>query len=411
MLFYKFQKAGNLEFGMLRRGEIFFASPSELNDANECRPRWILHGNLEHWQRLASWILDKTILGNERLSGGKPELVGEILETAEEIGSGLKRKAKNRNVGLEELEQMFIETSRDPLCSVMEESTFEFFANAVANFVRNELPKFLSESRYLSSFSLEATNPTMWGHYAAAEKGFVLVYSTKDGRVPLKSCVKNLHGFKKRTDDLFSGHVYEIGIYDELAIPLKAVQYRAKPPTANALRELVPQFRFSEREEHYDGPELLMSEASEKEGSLVGLVKSTDWRYENEVRAFFPSFFSLAPDDRVLSVDINNFIGVICGARMSPREKGRVCICCHHWMQSSAHDGDVCLFQAEQVRDKFDFTIKPIGTVNPKSPSFDGRLPLIRLGDLKPSQSRRIRSLAKEIAEKSKKFVPYEDEL
>lgn len=394
---------------MLRRGEIFFASPSELNDANECRPRWVLHGNLEHWQRLADWILTRVCFGNEKPAGGKLEHVPEILGTADEIGRRLKRKAKNRNVGLEELEQMFLETSRDPLCSVVEEPIFEFVANAAARFVRNELPEFLNESRYLSSFSLEATNPTMWGHYAAAEKGFVLVYATDDGRVNLKSCVKNLFGSKKKTDELLGGDVYELGIYDELAIPLKKVRYRATPPTVNALRELVPQFHFSGREQHYDGPESLMGEASEKEGIQVGLVKPTDWRYEKEVRAFFPSFHDLAPDERVLSVDINNFVGVIFGARMSPRERGRVCICCHHWMQSSGHDGDVCLFQAEQVRDKFEFTIKPLGTVDPKSSSFNGKMPLIRLSDLEPSQSRRIESLAKKIAEKPEEFVPYDD--
>lgn len=407
MLFYKFQKPGNLEFGMLRRGEIFFASPSELNDANECRPRWILSGNLEHWKRLADWILTRVCFGADT-PHGKLDHVREILMTADEVGLRLKRAAKSRNIGLEELGQMFSGAAREPLEKAVGDVTCGLITNAAEHFISNRLPGFLGESKYMSSFSLQATNPTMWGHYAAAEKGFVLVYRTRDNKLNVKSCVRNLFGSKTKTDDVLGCEVNELGIYDELSIPLRQVEYRATPPKVNALRELVPHFHFSEREEHYDGPELLMGEASEKEGGQIGLIKSTDWRYENEVRAFFPNWQELAPDERVLSVDINNFVGVVFGARMSLRDRGRVCICCHHWIRSSGRmESDICLFQAEQVKDKFDFIIKPVGIVDPNSSAFRYKPQFIGLRDLDSAEADHLRTLAEAIQETSQVFVAH----
>jgi len=60
MLFYKYQKTGNLDFSILRQGEVYFASAGELNDASECRPRFILKGSEDLWQRLAQFLVGNT---------------------------------------------------------------------------------------------------------------------------------------------------------------------------------------------------------------------------------------------------------------------------------------------------------------------------------------------------------------
>jgi hypothetical protein len=80
MLFFKFQKPGNLEFNMLRRGEIFFVSVAELNDANECRPRFILNGTQELWTRLAEYILQEACIRSDYYERSSREEMRELLD-------------------------------------------------------------------------------------------------------------------------------------------------------------------------------------------------------------------------------------------------------------------------------------------------------------------------------------------
>lgn len=86
MFFYKYQKPGNLEFSMLRRGEVYFASVAELNDASECRPRFILKGSEELWQRLADFILGHVCISSGYLQPEKKEEIRQILGLSNEIG-------------------------------------------------------------------------------------------------------------------------------------------------------------------------------------------------------------------------------------------------------------------------------------------------------------------------------------
>lgn len=91
-LFFKYQKPGHLEFNMLSNGLIFFASPTELNDGSECRPRLILNGSNELWSRLG-WHYGNAIIRELYLIVNQAENSQLICETAEKSALHLKKIA------------------------------------------------------------------------------------------------------------------------------------------------------------------------------------------------------------------------------------------------------------------------------------------------------------------------------
>jgi len=95
MLFYKYQKTGNLDFNILRRGEVYFASVAELNDASECRPRFILKGSEELWQRLVQFILEHACFESDYFQFDKKDEIRQILDLSVAIGRLLKKQTKN----------------------------------------------------------------------------------------------------------------------------------------------------------------------------------------------------------------------------------------------------------------------------------------------------------------------------
>ena len=183
------------------------------------------------------------------------------------------------------------------------------------------------------------------------------------------------------------------------------MKYGRKPPKVNAFHRLIPKFSYSEEEDHYDVPLQLPGDAEEKEERKIGLVKYSDWRYEQEVRAFYPTFGELAqPDVRVLSVSMDNIKGLIFGPRMARADKARAVLCCHLMRESLAHQrlgGDDSLpefffFQAREVLDRFDFDILPVGIL--ERSYFGDQLPLKPLQDIDEVIGGRLRSMSEKIA-------------
>lgn len=109
MFFFKYQKPDDLGFNMLRRGEIFFASSAELNDANECRPRFVLNGSRELWTRLAAYILQEACFRSEIYHRTSREKMRGLFSLSESLGAQLKKRARNRDFELEKLEVLFRE--------------------------------------------------------------------------------------------------------------------------------------------------------------------------------------------------------------------------------------------------------------------------------------------------------------
>ncbi|MEZ6122890.1 MAG: DUF2971 domain-containing protein [Planctomycetaceae bacterium] len=367
MYFFKFQKPGNLEFNMLRRGEIFFASVAELNDANECRPRFVLNGTTELWTRLAAFILQKACFRPEVYDRTSREEIRELFRLSESLGTQLKKRARNRDIGLEELDALFRELLEQEVTNSSVPLQPRLILDSIRRVLRHEFPKAIEEHSYIASFSKNAKNPTMWGHYANAERGFVVVYTTDNGTISIASPIHMLHGTRPRPEDRLGD--FEIGIYKEDKLELKAVKYGKKPPKVNAFHRLIPKFSYSEEEDHYDVPLLLGGDAKDKEEDQIGLVKFSDWRYEQEIRAFLPVYDELPPDMRVMRVGTANICGLIFGPRMSEQDKVRAVLCCHLMRESSIESQQESLpqfmfFQALQVVDRFDFQIVPVGILD-----------------------------------------------
>ena len=261
------------------------------------------------------------------------------------------------------------------------------FLESVRGFIAVEMPKFLREPRYFASFSRDPRNPTMWGHYADAERGFVLVFATNDGTISIRSPASVFHGTRPISG---SDRTYKIGIYRDERVEVKPVTYRPRPAKVNAFHRLIPKFHYSEAEYHYDVPENLHSEAATKEEDQIGLVKASNWRYEQEERAFFPTFSFLPPDVRVLQVSFENIKGLIFGPKMSSADRIRAIVSCYllrEYCKENAQQNFV-FFQARPQLDRFDFDIFPVGILDDH---YYGELtPLKRTRELDSEASARV---------------------
>ncbi len=249
----------------------------------------------ELWCRFARFVLERVCFCSEYYREKSSEEIQQVLELSAAVGRQLKRSARTRDLGIEDLGALVVEVLASSMEEKLPQLQSRFFIELVSNFIRGQLPRLPREERYMASFSKNATNSTMWGHYAGAEAGFVLVYATDDSAVGVRSAAKVLHGSRP---SIMPG-VVEIGIYRDERLKLRDVSYGRKPPKVNAFHRLIHQFSDSEEESHYDVPEQLGGDAPDKEESIVGLVKYSDWRYEQEIRAFFPNTGALSPDIRV----------------------------------------------------------------------------------------------------------------
>jgi hypothetical protein len=395
MLFYKFQKPGNLEFSMLRRGEVYFASAAELNDASECRPRFILKGSEELWQRLAQFVFDRVCFCSGYFEHDKDTEIRQVLGLSSAVGQRLKKKARNRDVGIENLCGAFLEALKHCGTEKLPPALLQIVGRMARSFIEEGLPRVLLDEKYIASFALNATNPTMWGHYADAERGFIRVFGTDDGKVNVRSDINILRGTRSK-----EGGFTEIGSYKDERLELKHVQYGRKIPKVNAFHRLIHHFSYTEEEDHYDVPLMIGGDAEEKKEHMIGLIKYSDWRNEKEVRAFFPAFEPLPPDVRVLRISSENMKGLVFGPKMSQEHKARAVTCCHIIKQACRAAGseecEFAFFQAQHTADSFDFAIRPVGILDGQY--FGRYLPLKPVRELDETTVARLRTTADLIA-------------
>ena len=381
---------------MLRRGEIYFASAAELNDASECRPHFIFKGSRELWQRLAGFVLEHVCFCSGYFQRGYDDQIPKVLDLSEPVGSQLKKDARNRDLGLKGLSSAFSKALKMIGAEKLQPPLLNAVEHLAVSFIEQGLPRVLQDRKYIASFALNATNPTMWGHYAEAEKGFVRVFQTEDGKLGVHSELAILHG--TRPSKIGDG-VTEVGIYKDELLDLKHVQYGKRIPKVNAFHRLIPRFSYTEEEDHYDVPLMIGGDAEEKKEHLIGLTKYSDWRYEKEVRAFFPAFESFPSDARALRLSTRNIKGLVFGPKMSEENKVRAVICSHimhETYQSENNAGhEFVFFQAQQAVESFNFLIHPVGILG--GHYFGRSLPLTKLSDLDEATVARLHALADEI--------------
>ena len=226
---------------MLRRGEVFFAATNELNDANECRPNYILRGSEDLWRRLAHHVLEEVCLQDRYFNKTTLEQIRQVLELSQAVGTLLKKYAANRDIGVKQFRENFTSALKIVLLEKSPELRPQLLVPLADSFIKNDLWSLMEEGKYIASFSLDAINPTMWGHYAGAEKGFVVVYGTEDSK---SSCQIAATYLARRQASWAMPRSHEIGIYQEDQLELHAVKYSLRPPKVNAFHRLIPQVQL-----------------------------------------------------------------------------------------------------------------------------------------------------------------------
>lgn len=360
MYVYKYCSPSVLNFGMLSRGELFFASAGELNDGSECRPRYILKGSSELWSRLADMILLDACCFSE---GVLTCNIGRIRSLGETLGCILKAKAGKRDLDFEQLWPLV----RTELPGLLARIELGISPEAFMGFVREACAharRHLKEPKYMTSFSRNPCDPTMWGHYGNAERGFIIVFDAPEQKLRISSPLKVFPGSRPEGPD----GIHLLGNFSTAEIELQPVLYRSAPQRFNAFHRLIPHFSYSEAEDHYDVPLLLPGDAPARKEEQFGLVKATTWKYEQEMRAFHPSFESLTAEARCANYDWTQVAGLIFGPKMSRADKERTIVCCHI-LHEARRDKEprvtpFAFFEAQQQVNTFQMGLTAVGVLS-----------------------------------------------
>lgn len=379
MYCYKYYKGSDLDFQALSRSEIYFAAIEQLNDSQECRPAYFFNGSQELYYRFVHYALVRVAVGCAFLDENEKKC---LISGSEKISVSLKRQFKNKDVSVSEAEAHIWRGLVEFFLQSAPKEKIESIYGVFLRFFRNDLYKIIFEPRYLVSFTKSAINPTMWGHYANADKGFLIIFKLDDdGCISVTSRISNLNGFRDREDGM-----REIGIYSQEKLPLHPVRYRKRPPRVNVFHKIIHRLHFSEMEDHYDAREWLVSGASEKEQELNGLIKYTDWKYEREIRAFYPSYYEVPQDFRALQVDIHQVKGIVFGRSMSTANRERVVQCVQLMRSSCVTKDDVkedfYFYDAISENYRFELRVKPCGVLSQSEYGYGQVIPFKRASEL-----------------------------
>lgn len=393
MVFFKFYKSDNLSFLMLRHGEVYFASPPELNDSDESNVEWIFKGNPKSWVKFSEYILSKGTSAR-RESGSDPTLVAR----AREIGGFLKRKAGRSSLKFQDLDGL-IDEAIEALRNKPELEISENECNDIKKFIASKLLEGIENMKYTVSFCLDATKPLMWAYYADAEKGFALILESPDQKLSIESDVRVL-GDTKTFD---GGRRFEFGSYKDCVIPLRQIVYRDGVVKVNALDELSERFRYSDEE--FGGG--LFENPLPDEKHLLGLVKSTEWKHECELRGIFPnkpvpwSSGLIDKDLRSVRVGSKHIRGVIFGYQMNETDQNRALTCLRALasrLEDSSGDSEEVIFyifKAIKGASRVTREISPRGVLGPPRNTFHNGF--LSGEDLSDDQRKGLQRMALEI--------------
>ncbi|HHE8491713.1 TPA: DUF2971 domain-containing protein [Enterobacter ludwigii] len=345
-----------MSISMLRHGEVFFASPQELNDIHECKPQFIFSANSEVWSKFISDTLSQVCF---KLNFKTQSLLpSKILSLEKDLLLSLLKERKYRSVNYDTLINELIESFGS---HVIEKLDFLDAWNAVQalhSYLKNDLDSKLNNSYYMTSFSKSATNLTMWGHYGNAEKGFAIIYESEDGRVNIESDIDRFPCIEKEKEGS-----YLVGTSKRSSAQLIEVVYKNKPVRANGFRALIPKFNYTEKEDQYDYPEELLAGIPKFDENEIGRVKFTDWKYEKEIRLHLPVYEKLDSPFRSIKICPNHIKGVILGSAISNSDKNNILAACYYLKKAQSSQKDIFVFQANNAHGQFKINVNLSGKI------------------------------------------------
>lgn len=372
---------------MLKRGEIYFASPTELNDTHECKPKIVFNGSQELWLRLIDYILVNICISLN--ISPEAETAKKIIPLKNKIYASIK-KNKTCNMDFIKTKEVLKAAIGESINNILSELESKHIINTFSYIFDNKVQSNLTERKYISSFSITATNPTMWGHYGAAEKGFIIVYESHNKIINASSELNILNGYRFK-----ESKTIELGLYDECGLELKKVVYAKVPAKINGFRRLINKFRYTEEESHYDVPESLYEDADALEENSIGLIKYSDWKYENEYRLIFPAFTDLASPLRTLQVNSHHIKGIIFGSRTSLEDKEKITAACKYLILSKNKNDDLLFFEITTDTNKYKLNITPVGLLNKENCHII--LPTKKIKELPKEKIEQLEMMAKNI--------------
>jgi hypothetical protein len=395
MYFYKYQKAEKLEIMLLKRGEVFFASQDELNDRHECRPKYIFNGSKEVWARLTHYILVQICIRYNLYP--TPEEAQKLISLHQKITKKVYAHTKRKNVELSAMEKIFHESLKDSFTQDFSPPEIKFILNCATKYINSQLRTVLHQEKYICSFTKTATNPTMWGHYGDAERGFLIIYQTIENHVEVNSTTQNLCGHRTKDNSVF----IELGLYTKEKLKLEKVQYRKSPPKVNAFSRLIHRFHYTDIEDRYDVPESLYGEIKPMEEDIIALTKYTDWKYEKEVRLIFPTYHTLNNSFRCLQIQSAHIKGIIFGSKISNKSKDSIVMACIHLKATTMMEHDFAFFQIQESDQSYKMKIVPIGLLENDYIHHMRARPINPFKTLGKDQQSFLLSMGKEIEESS----------
>ena len=286
-----------------------------------------------------------------------------LRELAGPLGRALRARAGVRDLDFEALKSLIQEALPPLLAGIDLKIASAAFMGLVDRAYRLAR-QHLNEPMYIASLSRNPRDPTMWGHYGNAERGFCIVLHVPEQRLRIQSPIKVFPGCRPSSK---SG-INELGIYSSAEVELQPVLYRSAPLRFNAFQRLIPHFSYSEEEDHYDVPLLLPGDAPARKEDRLGLVKATTWKYEQEVRAIMPSEGELTPEARCVRYEWSHAAGLIFGPKMSQKDKERAVVCCHMLQEArrgkELRSGPFVFLEAQQRIDSFQMALVAVGVLD-----------------------------------------------
>ncbi|HED5661034.1 TPA: DUF2971 domain-containing protein [Enterobacter cloacae] len=354
MYFYKYQKMSALSIAMLRYGEVFFASPKELNDIHECRPQYIFSADAIIWSKFIHKIL-VTVCMSMDLEQDSP-LAKSILSLRETMTQSILKGRNKRSLDYQSTLQTLGDSFSKEVLTNLTFTDSRAALLAFSHYIEKTMNEELNENYYMCSFSKNATNLTMWGHYGDAEKGFSIIYESDDRDITLES---DLPLFFHYNENKNGSKTYKRS--KSTIARVISVDYKSKPVRINAFSGLIHNFIYSDEEEHYDLSQTLLSRLNKFNENDLGWVKYSDWKYEKELRLHLPFYEEIPPSLRSIRINVKHIKGIIFGSRTTDSDKENIISACYHLRKSQNASHDIYFFQAHPVPNQYKLNITPLG--------------------------------------------------
>lgn len=314
-MIFKFHSPTPLSITMLRRGELFFATNEELNDANELHANYVFNGHRKSWNRLIQLIfiasLEKAHEGGI-LKADLPILKPLVNEAAARAYAKFKRRdAKLDEIGALLSDYLSIaKKTRDIAGEIL---------RGIEEVIGLKIPSQLRPAAAIASFTKSAINPVIWGHYAAAGRGFCAIYALKDGSIKVRTLSDNnitsvFVDIKSKKPVIEYERVFDVKIEE--------VIYRNAPPKINGFHILSYLLSIDPENDSLDDDVLHFRGINNKDFKKSKHVKYSAWKYENEVRGILPytSFRDGEAATRIVEVNPRNIIGIILGPNINRKD-------------------------------------------------------------------------------------------